>query len=64
MSNDVLTAVPLFLFMGYVVERSNILDRLFYSLQMAMRGVPARSRSQRWSLARCLQPPPASSARW
>jgi tripartite ATP-independent transporter DctM subunit len=40
MSNDVLTAVPLFLFMGYVVERSNILDRLFYSLQMAMRRVP------------------------
>ena len=40
MSNDVLTAVPLFLFMGYVVERSNILDRLFYSLQMAMRNVP------------------------
>ena len=40
MSNDVLTAVPLFLFMGYVVERSNILDRLFYSIQMAMRKVP------------------------
>ena len=37
MSNDVLTAVPLFLFMGYVVERANILDRLFYSIQMAMR---------------------------
>ncbi len=40
MQNDVLTAVPLFLFMGYVVERSNILDRLFYSLQMSMRRVP------------------------
>jgi tripartite ATP-independent transporter DctM subunit len=40
MQNDVLTAVPLFLFMGYVVERSNILDRLFYSIQMAMRNVP------------------------
>jgi tripartite ATP-independent transporter DctM subunit len=40
MSNDVLTAVPLFLFMGYVVERSNILDRLFYSIQMAARRVP------------------------
>ena len=40
-SNDVLIAVPLFLFMGYVVERSNILDRLFHSLQMAMRNVPA-----------------------
>ena len=40
MSNDTLTAVPLFLFMGYVVERSNILDRLFYSIQMAARRVP------------------------
>jgi len=40
MSNDVLVAVPLFLFMGYVVERSNILDRLFYSLQVALRHIP------------------------
>jgi tripartite ATP-independent transporter DctM subunit len=40
MSNDVLVAVPLFLFMGYVVERSSILDRLFYSLQVAFRHVP------------------------
>jgi len=40
MSNDVLVAVPLFLFMGYVVERSNILDRLFYSLQVAFRHIP------------------------
>ena len=40
MSNDVLVAVPLFLFMGYVIERSNILDRLFYSLQVALRHIP------------------------
>jgi tripartite ATP-independent transporter DctM subunit len=40
MSNDVLVAVPLFLFMGYVIERANILDRLFYSLQVALRHVP------------------------
>jgi len=39
-SNDVLTAVPLFLFMGYVVERANILDRLFHSLQIAAKNVP------------------------
>jgi tripartite ATP-independent transporter DctM subunit len=39
-SSDVLTAVPLFLFMGYLVERSNILDRLFYSLQLSMKNVP------------------------
>jgi tripartite ATP-independent transporter DctM subunit len=40
LSNDTLTAVPLFLFMGYVVERANILDRLFYSIQVAARRVP------------------------
>ena len=40
MNNDVLTAIPLFLFMGYIVERSNILDRLFLSLQLAFRAVP------------------------
>ena len=39
-TNDVLVAVPLFLFMGYVVERSNILDRLFHSLQVAAKHVP------------------------
>ncbi|MEO5694101.1 MAG: TRAP transporter large permease subunit [Usitatibacter sp.] len=40
MNNDVLTAVPLFLFMGYMIERSNILDRLFHSLQLALRAIP------------------------
>jgi tripartite ATP-independent transporter DctM subunit len=40
MSNDVLVAVPLFLFMGYIVERANIVDRLFHSIQMATRYVP------------------------
>ena len=40
LSSDVLTAVPLFLFMGYVVERSNVLDRLFRSLQISMKNVP------------------------
>jgi tripartite ATP-independent transporter DctM subunit len=41
MSNDVLIAVPLFLFMGYLVERANILNRLFGSLQLASGGLPA-----------------------
>jgi tripartite ATP-independent transporter DctM subunit len=41
MTNDVLTAVPLFLFMGYIVERANILDRLFFSIQVAAKHVPA-----------------------
>ncbi len=41
MVNDVLVAVPLFLFMGYVVERANIVDRLFFSLNIAARRIPA-----------------------
>jgi len=40
MENDTLVAIPLFLFMGYVVERANIVDRLFSSLQMAARNLP------------------------
>ncbi len=39
-SNDVLTAVPLFLFMGYIIERANILDRLFHSLHIAGHRIP------------------------
>jgi len=40
MENDVLVAIPLFLFMGYVVERANIVNRLFFSLQLATRHLP------------------------
>ncbi|RWO31812.1 MAG: TRAP transporter large permease subunit [Mesorhizobium sp.] len=39
-SNDVLTAIPLFLFMGYIVERANIIERLFGTLYIATRHVP------------------------
>ena len=40
MNNDVLISIPLFLFMGYIIERANILDRLFESLQVSLRHVP------------------------
>ncbi|MBP1841823.1 tripartite ATP-independent transporter DctM subunit [Rhizobium petrolearium] len=40
MANDVLTAIPLFLFMGYIVERANIVDRLFNTLNIASKNVP------------------------
>jgi tripartite ATP-independent transporter DctM subunit len=40
MNSDVLVAIPLFLFMGYMVERSNLLDSLFGSVQQALRRVP------------------------
>lgn len=39
-SNEVLTAVPLFLFMGYIVERANIVDKLFATLAVATRNLP------------------------
>src|SRR5262245_58285509 len=40
MSNDVLIAIPLFLFMGYLVERAQLIDRLFRSLHLATVRVP------------------------
>ncbi|MFY9736566.1 MAG: TRAP transporter large permease subunit [Rhodoplanes sp.] len=40
MTNDVLISIPLFVFMGYVIERANIIDRLFRSLQLAAGHVP------------------------
>jgi tripartite ATP-independent transporter DctM subunit len=36
MTNDVLIAIPLFVFMGYIIERSGVLDRLFRSIQLLM----------------------------
>ena len=41
MSNEVLLPVPLFLFMGYLVERADILNRLFRSIQVAAKNTPA-----------------------
>ena len=40
MSNDVLIAIPLFLFMGYLVERAQLIDKLFKSLHLASARVP------------------------
>jgi TRAP-type mannitol/chloroaromatic compound transport system permease large subunit len=40
MANDVLIAIPLFVFMGYLVERAALIDRLFRSLHLAMARVP------------------------
>lgn len=36
MSNEVLISIPLFIFMGYIIERAGILDDLFKSIQLAM----------------------------
>lgn len=40
MDNPILVAIPLFLFMGYIVERANIVDKLFFSLYLAARNLP------------------------
>lgn len=40
MSNEVLTAIPLFLFMGYIIERANIVGKLFGTLNIAARNMP------------------------
>ena len=41
MANNVLTAVPLFLFMGYLVERAGIVSKLFFALRLATYKLPA-----------------------
>ncbi len=41
MTNDTLLSIPLFVLMGYVMERGALVDRMFYSIQLAFRRVPA-----------------------
>lgn len=40
MANDVLIAIPLFVFMGYLVERANLIESLFRSMHLAMARIP------------------------
>jgi TRAP-type mannitol/chloroaromatic compound transport system permease large subunit len=40
MSNDVLISIPLFVFMGYLVERANLIEKLFKSLHLATARIP------------------------
>ncbi len=41
MTNDVLISIPLFVFMGYLVERANLIEKLFKSLHLSLARVPA-----------------------
>jgi TRAP-type mannitol/chloroaromatic compound transport system permease large subunit len=41
MTNDTLLSIPLFVFMGYVMERAALVDRMFHAVQLAFRRVPA-----------------------
>lgn len=40
LTHDVLVAIPLFIFMGYLVERANLIKRLFEALHIAMARLP------------------------
>ncbi|MFM6985995.1 MAG: TRAP transporter large permease subunit [Hydrogenophaga sp.] len=40
MTNDVLISIPLFVFMGYLVERANLIEKLFRSLHLSLARVP------------------------
>jgi TRAP-type mannitol/chloroaromatic compound transport system permease large subunit len=40
MNNDVLISIPLFVFMGYLVERANLIEKLFKSLHLALARIP------------------------
>ena len=40
MSNDVLISIPLFVFMGYLIERANLIEKLFKSMHLAAARVP------------------------
>jgi TRAP-type mannitol/chloroaromatic compound transport system permease large subunit len=40
MSNDVLISIPLFVFMGYLIERANLIEKLFKSMHLATARVP------------------------
>ena len=41
MNNDTLISIPLFVFMGYVIERAALVDKMFLSVQLAFRRLPA-----------------------
>jgi len=40
MNNDTLISIPLFVLMGYVMERGALVDKMFYSVQLAFRRLP------------------------
>src|SRR5437870_3724810 len=41
MTNDTLLSIPLFVFMGYIMERAALVDKMFHSVQLAFRRIPA-----------------------
>lgn len=41
MNNETLLSIPLFVFMGYIIERAALVDKMFFSVQLAFRRLPA-----------------------
>ncbi len=64
MTNDVLISIPLFVLMGYVMERGALVDKMFYSIQLAFRRVRRRLPSPPSSCVRSGASRRVSSARW
>jgi TRAP-type mannitol/chloroaromatic compound transport system permease large subunit len=56
MKEEVLAAVPLFIFMGYLLEEGGLMERLFRAFHLLLVRCPARSTS------RCSSPPPSSAS--
>ena len=40
MTNDTLLSIPLFVLMGYIMERGALVDKMFHSVQLAFRRLP------------------------
>ncbi|MGH6640834.1 MAG: TRAP transporter large permease, partial [Polaromonas sp.] len=40
MTNETLLSIPLFVLMGYVMERGALVDKMFHSVQLAFRSIP------------------------
>jgi len=55
---------PLFVFMGYVMERAALVDKMFHSVQLAFRRVPASLAVTTLLVCAFWASPPGSSARW
>ena len=63
MKEELLAAVPLFIFMGFITEQAGLMERLFIAFRLLLAPSAARSFSSSSSPPPCSPWPPASSAR-
>jgi len=64
MTNDVLISIPLFVFMGYLVERANLISKLFRSLELSLARLPGALAVATLVTCAIFATAPASSAPW